>query len=388
MQIQTSPSTQQTSPTTQRVIALFFSHGTTLATWKRQGLLEREVGYYQELSSQTGDEITFVTYDCPSPELDELTRRLKFAKVLCNRQGINYRLFGLLAPFIHYKSLRRCALFKTNQISGAWTGLIAQLIYRKPLIVRCGFIWSRNVARQNVGALRAWAVLMLERVVLRRADLIFVATDADREYLAQKHSINLENMVVLPNPIDTEKFRSLPDVEKEKGLIVFVGRLEPEKNLDLLVRAVLRVPEARLVLVGAGSQEASLKALAADSDRVEFRGMLPNEELPELLNRAEVFALPSQYEGSPKALLEAMACELPVIGTDAPGIRDVIQHGVNGMLCAPNEQDISAAVHTLLADASLRNRLACQARLFVTEHHSQKGIATKEAKILGQLIGS
>ena len=373
---------------TRRVIALFFSHGTTLVTWKRQGLLEREAGYYRELSSQTGDAITFVTYDSPSPEFDDLTRRLKPLEVLYNRRGIHYRLFGLLAPFLHYKSLRRCALFKTNQISGAWTGLIAKLIYRKPLIVRSGFIWSRNVARQNVGALRTWAVLMLERVVLRGADLIFVATDGDREYLAQIHRITSTKITVLPNPIDTEQFRQMPDVKKEKGLVAFVGRLEPEKNLDLLVRAVLRVPEARLVLVGAGSQETSLKALAADSDRVDFRGTLPNEELPELLNRAEVFVLPSQYEGNPKALLEAMACELPVIGTDVSGIRDVIQHGVNGMLCAPDEQDISSAIRTLLADASLRDRLASQAQLFVTRHHSQESVAAREAEVIGHLIGS
>ncbi|MCH7744852.1 MAG: glycosyltransferase, partial [Chloroflexi bacterium] len=295
---------------------------------------------------------------------------------------------GLLAPFIHYKSLKRCALFKTNQISGSWTGLIAKTIFRKPLIVRCGFIWSRNVARQNVSALRTRAVMMLEGFILRRSDLVFVATEDDRNYLLQKHRILSKKVVLLPNPIDTELFRPIPDVDKEKGLIAFVGRLEPEKNLDLLVRAVLRTPEARLILVGAGSQETALRSLAAGSNQVEFCGTMPNSELPELLNRAEVFVLPSQYEGSPKALLEAMACELPVIGTNAPGIRDVIQHGVNGLLCAESEQDIAVAIRTLLADQVLRSQLACQARLFVTEYHSQESVYMKEAKMIQQLIGS
>ena len=83
-----------------------------------------------------------------------------------------------------------------------------------------------------------------------------------------------------------------------------------------------------------------------------------------------------------------MACELPVIGTDVSGIRDVIQHGVNGMLCAPDEQDISSAIRTLLADASLRDRLASQARFFVAEHHSQESVAAREAEVIGHLIGS
>lgn len=387
MKTKTSHSPQQASPTTQRVIALFFSHGTTLETWKKHGLLEREVGYYRELSSQTGDDITFVTYDSPTPELNDLTQKLKPIEVLCNRLGIHYRLFGLLAPFIHYKSMKRCALFKTNQISGSWTGLIAKTIFRKPLIVRCGHIWSRQVIMGGASVQRTRIILMLEGFVLRRSDLLLVATHDDRRYILQRHRVAPNKVEVLPNPIDTELFRPDAGVRKEKGLVAFVGRLEPQKHLELLVRAVLRVPEARLVLVGIGSQEASLKALAADSDRVEFHGTLPNEKLPELLNRAEVFALPSQYEGSPKALLEAMACELPVIGTDAPGIRDIIQHGVNGMLCAQSEQDIAATIRTLLVDASLRSRLARQARIFVTEHHSQESIATNEAKMIGQLIG-
>ena len=350
--------------------------------------MEREVGYYRELSSQTGDDITFVTYDSPSPELDDLTRKLKPIEVLCSRRSIHYRLFGLLAPFIHYKSLKRCALFKTNQISGSWTGLIAKTIFRKPLIVRCGHIWSRQVALGGESVQRTRIILMLEGFVLRRSDLLLVATHDDRQYVLQRHRVAPDKTVVLPNPIDTEQFRPDAGVRKEKGLVAFVGRLEPQKNLELLVQAVLRVPEARLMLVRVGSQEASLKALAADSDRVEFRGTLPNEELPELLNRAEVFALPSKYEGNPKALLEAMACELPVIGVDAPGVRDVIQHGVNGMLCAQSEQDIATAIRTLLADASLRNRLGCQARLYVTDHHSQENIAIKEAEMIQQLIGN
>ena len=388
MKIETSQSPHQMPPSTQRVIALFFSHGTTLATWKKQGLLEREVSYYRNLVCQTRDKITFITYDNPTPELDDLTQLLKPIDVLCNRRGIHYRLFGLLAPFIHYKSLKRCSLFKTNQISGSWTGLIAKTIFRKPLIVRCGFIWSRNVARQNSSVLRTQAALILEGFVLRRADLIFVATEDDRRYLLQKHRVLPKKVTLLPNPIDTELFRPIPDVEKEKGLIAFVGRLEPEKNLDLLVRAVLRTPEARLILVGEGSQETALRVITAGSNQVKFCGTMPNGELPELLNRAEVFVLPSQYEGSPKALLEAMACELPVIGTNVSGIRDVIQHGENGLLCTESEEGIAAAIRTLLADQALRSQLAYQARLFVTGHHSQESIYTKEARMLTQLMGS
>ena len=370
-----------------RTLALFFSHGITLEIWKRQGLFDREVGYYRRLADYTGHEVTFVTYDRPGAELDALACDAEAIDVLCNRWGLDYRLFGLLAPLLHYRSLRRCEVIKTNQLSGAWSAAIAKLITRRPLIVRCGYIWSRNAIRQGVRGIRARAIIAIEGWVLRRANLIFVAIKEDQEYLVNTHRISSDNIVVLPNPVDTEIFRPNPSVPKQAGLIACVGRLSPEKNLQLLVRSVVQIPDTRLILIGHGPCEQGLKALAEGCERVEFKGMVANSDIPSLLQKAEIFVLPSNFEGSPKALLEAMSCGLPVIGTNVPGIRDVIKHNENGLLCESNVESMCEAIRRMLADSNIRQRLGQQARLFIEQTHSQDSIAHEEASLITKVTG-
>jgi len=99
-----------------------------------------------------------------------------------------------------------------------------------------------------------------------------------------------------------------------------------------------------------------------------------------------VFVLPSQYEGTPKALLEAMACGLAVVGTNVPGIRELIQDGVNGLLCEPDVKAISEAIARLLNDAELRARLGRAARRFVEERYAQSKVVETEARLLTTLM--
>ena len=365
-------------------VALFFSHGTTLQAWDQGGLFDREVGYYRHLQHHLG-KITFVTYDHPSATAVALTNRLKPISVLWNSWRLHYRFFGILAPFIHYRSLKRYSLFKTNQISGAWTGVIAKWLLRKPLVVRSGYIWSQFAALSGKRGLRGRLVPIVEHFVLKAADVILVATEADKEYVLAKHHLSPDNVCVLPNPIDTETFSPDSAIAKERGLVTYVGRLAPQKNLGILIEAVLQVPEARLLIAGSGPEEPYLRSVAGSSDRVEFSGSIPNREVPKVLNRSEVFVLPSSYEGSPKALLEAMACGLPVIGASAPGIKNVITNGSNGLISELIPEKLAANIKRLLADVDLRDELGLEARRQVVENHSASAVAAKEASILAEI---
>ncbi|NJO04104.1 MAG: glycosyltransferase family 4 protein [Chloroflexaceae bacterium] len=111
-------------------------------------------------------------------------------------------------------------------------------------------------------------------------------------------------------------------------------------------------------------------------------GSVPNHDLPRYLQRARVFVLPSHYEGHPKALLEAMACGLPVIGSDVPGIRELLHHGETGYLCPPSPDGIRTAVELLLGDAALRHRLGQQARQYVLDHFALNRIVELELAML------
>jgi glycosyltransferase involved in cell wall biosynthesis len=99
------------------------------------------------------------------------------------------------------------------------------------------------------------------------------------------------------------------------------------------------------------------------------------------LNRSEVFILPSLYEGSPKALLEAMACGLPVIGTNVTGIKEVIADGENGLLCNTDSESIRDAIIRLLASGDMRRRLGSNARAQIESNYSMEKILEKEIAV-------
>ena len=363
-------------------IAVFFSHGTSLAAWRKSGIFSREVGYYRELSADVGA-ITYVTYDVPAPELAVDLAQAAPATVLFNRWSIPYQLYGLIAPFVYRRRLRACSILKTNQLSGAWTAVISKWLVRRPLVVRSGYVASRS---HGTGGPRSWrmrTIAALERLAVRAADLVFVATESDERYLAETYGVPADKLRRVPTPIDTERFRPDPTGVRDRDLLVYVGRLSPEKNVDLLIDAVALSSTVKLKIAGTGSLEETYRSRAGE--RVEFLGAVPNDQLPALLARASIFALVSDFEGSPKALLEAMACGLAVIGTRARGIADVIEDGVTGLLCDRSAESIASAIGRLQAEPALAARLGEAARDFVLSRYSQRDVARLEARYLAAL---
>ena len=140
-------------------------------------------------------------------------------------------------------------------------------------------------------------------------------------------------------------------------------------------------------IVGSGNQKESLEKHAKEKGiNVEFLGNIPNNELPNILNQHEVFILPSLYEGMPKTLLEAMACGLPVIGTDVGGIREIVEHGRNGLLCGTDPKSIRETIQVLTNNEKLKRTLGEQAGITIKEKFSLNRLIEKELKLYGDLI--
>jgi glycosyltransferase involved in cell wall biosynthesis len=151
--------------------------------------------------------------------------------------------------------------------------------------------------------------------------------------LAETH----DSVSCIPNGVDLDRF----DVDEptHDGRIVFLGRLAPKKRVSDLVKAFARIeddyPETELVVVGEGPRKEQLEALTADlglTDRVEFTGRVADEEIPRYYASAQVFVLPSVWEGHPLTLLEAWAASRPVITTDVEGIAEFVDHRETGYL--------------------------------------------------------
>jgi glycosyltransferase involved in cell wall biosynthesis len=147
-----------------------------------------------------------------------------------------------------------------------------------------------------------------------------------------------------------------------------MGRLNPQKGFDLLLQAFARCAEKHadwsLMILGEGDERPRLEAMASDlgiKDRVTMPGLV--KDPLRILRGTDLFVLSSRYEGFPMALVEAMACKLPVISTDCPsGPRDIVRDGVNAILVPPNDVNaLAGAMDRLMANQAERQRLGANA---------------------------
>jgi len=364
-------------------LVVLFSRGMSLRGWRAAGMIDRELAFHRAMRPHL-DHLAFLTYGDASEA--GLATQAPGVDVLPNRWRLPSNVYSVLAPVLHRRVLRQATIVRTNQLNGAWTGVIAKRLFKTRLVVRCGFIWSDFVARLHPGNWRHALALRLERLAVRAADAVIVATEADRGTIVGRYGVQRERTHLIPNYVDTDTFRPLPDVAREPGRITVVGRLDDQKNLTSLVEAVEALPGTTLVIIGDGPRRQVLESYARERGaNVTFLGVRPHAELPALLNRSAVFVLPSQYEGHPKALLEAMACGAPVIGTRVPGIQELLVHRQTGYLCGPSAAELRAALRDVLEDAALRGRMGVAARDYVCEHCSLTSAVDKELAVLRAL---
>lgn len=347
-------------------IAVFFTYGVSLELWEKRGMFSREIHFYEALAREVG-EVWFFTYGRDDARFaSRLDARIRiFPKCL----HLPDLVYGLLLPFLHWRELSRVHVIRIHQMAGTIPALITHWLLRKPLMVRAGFQWYSFARRQGASHLKLWLISFIETITYRFARAIIHTTKEDADFVEKRYKINASKLHVIPNWVDTDLFKPM-NVEKQPRTVCFVGRLEEQKNLLALVKAMCGI-DAQLVLYGEGSQHNELEDAAREYDiDVKFRDRIANEKLPAALNACEVFVLPSLYEGNPKVLLEAMACGLPVVGTNVEGITSIIQHEQTGLVCNTRPDSIHQAINRLLSDDNLRSRLGEAARTSILESSS------------------
>ncbi|HEX4792647.1 MAG TPA: glycosyltransferase family 4 protein [Humisphaera sp.] len=200
-----------------------------------------------------------------------------------------------------------------------------------------------------------------------------------------------EKIVVIPNAIDLPP--AMPDfnrpVKSGVARIGFIGRLDPVKRVEYLVVAMNHVRGAHLQIFGAGERRAALEELIDQqklADRVTLRG--PSSGPMEALRQIDVLVLPSEAEGFPLVLIEAMATGVPIVATDAPGIRDVVSNGATALMVpVGSPTKLGAAIQRLVDDAPLRRRLATDAYAEVSRRFTWDRVLPQYMRLL-QLQGA
>jgi glycosyltransferase involved in cell wall biosynthesis len=375
-------------------LALFFTRNVSLKLWFDSGLFDREKQLYEEhLRRGHLEKVYWLTYGTDDTAIaNELkaSGRLHSDIVvlpmphffLCKRGCF---LYSFLMPLFHRRWLKSADIFKTNQMDGSWTAILAKWLYRKPLIVRTGFTLSLLRETQDFPQYWLRLIKIVERLAYKNASVATVTTQTQAQYILEKYHLLSEKTVqVIPNYVDTQLFTPRESVEKYTDRLVFVGRLNERKNPFNLIDAVARTG-LTLDIYGQGSLRQALEQKAAQMDvQVNFMGVVPNNELPGILNRYRYYILPSFCEGMPKTLLEAMACGLVCIGTDVEGINQIIEDGVNGYLAKGTHTD--ALVEVIKRAARLPyDSISAEGVRRVRNSFSLETVAEREKEIIVNL---
>jgi len=218
-----------------------------------------------------------------------------------------------------------------------------------------------------------WDMPWWGRPILSLAALIGVAPVAvSAEVARTTRSANRIEALVIPNGIPVESYRTAGRNRKawrtENGfdqddlLVVSVARLSPQKHHSLLLRAFARLPQnqsTQLILVGDGPLKG---ALQREADALGIRGQVRflgiREDVPDILAASDIFALSSDAEGNPLALMEAMAAGLPVVATAVGGVRELLTHGRDGFVVQPRNTDsLAAALSRLIGSPEQRQSM-------------------------------
>jgi glycosyltransferase involved in cell wall biosynthesis len=253
----------------------------------------------------------------------------------------------------------------------------------------------------DVNHIREGPFVGLRRRLLRRADVFIVLNDegrrdlvdfelSDRSIQSIPNGVDAELFCPLSGPSVAEKRRSL-DLPLEGRFVVFVGRLHPAKGLDVLLNAwrqvVVDLTEAAyLIIIGEGELRSKLETQAGDlAPYVIFLGR--RDKVVDYLQVADVFALPSRAEGLSNALLEAMACGLPVVATAVGGAPEVIEDNVNGRLVPLNDAlALSNAISHFIQHPEQARQLGEMARRTIQQRYSIDAMVDRYVNLYASLM--
>ncbi len=249
-------------------------------------------------------------------------------------------------------------------LSGA-VGKELQVLWQIPLMT---MFHTLGMVKNSTGIGEEETELRIEneRVLMQTCDRIIAATEREQEELERFYNASPDRITIIPcginpglfTPVDIRRARRVLGLEQEK-IVLFVGRIDPLKGLDRLIRAVAGMDGAvspTLLIVGGDEYSRgeidSLKSLSAElhaGDRIIFRGSIDQDRLPLYYSAADVCVVPSYYESFGLVALESLACGTPVVATDVGDMKNVLSSPVSGIVIPDNNvANLSRAISGLL----------------------------------------
>jgi D-inositol-3-phosphate glycosyltransferase len=330
-------------------------------------------------------------------------------------------LFNYLPEFAHgvqavmdHENIRYDVYHSHYWLSG-WVARELQQCQRAPVVQMFHTLGAmKNRVARRAGADRETERrIEVEREIMRFADRIVAATPRDRQHMADLYDAPFEKITIIPpgvdlrlfHPISTETAKAFVETPSDDYTVLFVGRIDPIKGIDIWFRAMALVVEENpalrgklcVCLIGGDIDEeaepdaelARLRALQNElgiADLVTFLGRRSQESLPFYYASADVVVMPSLYESFGMVALEAMACGTPVVASDVGGLSFIVRDGETGFLVPDRDPRAFAdCLGKLLCDPALRKRLGKRGNEIAREYAWSR-IADQIEALYGEVV--
>jgi glycosyltransferase involved in cell wall biosynthesis len=381
------------------MIVISCSLDSSLKQAKLQGNLRALAERYQVF--RTFGRVTILTQDAQdfSRELAGLKHvpcaysRSQITRAILSRIGLIRWAYFSFSSFVWLLRNRREVNLVISENVDSPTPLMFSLLFRIPYCVHYRYDVATQVRKVNKRRLEGVLLMLMEKLGFKRATLVWVTAPN----LGEKAKLfGARKVTLIPNWID---FDEMPKSRPEKFVssnVLFVGRLHPVKQVNILIHAFAHLrktySQATLQIIGDGEERQKLEALAKTlglSNRVQFLGFQSHEKVLNAMMQSDIIALPSKIEGNPRVLLEAMMVKLPIVATNAHGIRDIVQHGETGHLVnEPTPENLAQGIAYVLENKEYAARIAENAYEFAKREFSKEHVLSKIRKDLVSVVPS
>lgn len=368
---------------------LMISHG----YFPRIGGAERQLGAIAPFLQKQGIDVHIATRRLPATKQFEIIDGIPVHRLPIPGPKAIASLSFTLAAMPLIRQLNPSLVHAHELISPSTTAVAAKMIFGKPILATL----HGSGASSEIGRLKLRPSGRLRLQILYRAIDAFIVISKKIDQELASEGVPVQKRIAIPNGVDVNRFVPVPtegqrEIRSRLGLpvetkiITYVGRLAEEKGIETLANAWQSthnaLTNARLLILGSGPlggkfiehAGADVLLLGEQNDVVSY------------LQASDLFVLPSLAEGLSVALLEALACGLPIIATAVGGTPEIITHGSNGWLIQPNSPaELRDAFLTVLNDPGLMKKLGENGHRHVVQNYSLEKVAEQLASFYRHL---
>ena len=366
-------------------VIILFTYGISLVNWQDTGLLNRELKIYERLAAKYNLTFKLLTFGDESDlDISIPSERIEIVPIYTfikksNIETINYIKSLFIGLQFKKLSIDKYSIIKTNQLWGAWIGIILKLASKSKLLVRTGYDLLTFKMLQKKTPYKIFLFKALTRISLKYSDYYVVTSNRDKDFLQSLFPKYENKLIVIKNYVEITQQRNLLSNDK----IISVGRLEKQKNYEYLIKEMSN-SNLTLDIVGEGTQKESINELIKNHEsNVNLLGAMDNKSLLKKLTEYKLYVTSTLYEGNPKSILEAMAAGCVVIAPNVNGVNEIIDHGVNGFLYELKENELSNFLKCV-NDYKL-DEISKMAKKYILENHDINIISEKEYSLYSKL---